>query len=80
MKPADSRRAVPRSHLFTVRLWTEPLGDDRFEWRGRVQHVLSGRRLVFRDWPALERYLERLLQELDAEERNSTGRDPPSAD
>jgi hypothetical protein len=59
---------MPRSHLFTVRLWTEPLGEDRFEWRGRVQHVLSGRRLSFRDWPALVRYLERQLQELDADD------------
>jgi hypothetical protein len=59
---------MPRSHLFTVRLWREPLGDGRFEWRGRVQHVLSGRRRSFRDWPPLERYLEEMLQELDAEE------------
>ena len=59
---------MPRSHLFTVRLWTEPLGDGRFERRGRVQHVLSGERRSFRDWPALVRYLESKLQELDAEE------------
>lgn len=59
---------MPRSHLFTVRLWTEPLGDGRFEWRGWVQHVLSGRRRSFRDWPALVSYLEEKLQELDAEE------------
>jgi hypothetical protein len=33
-----------------------------------VQHVPSGERRYFRDWPTLERYLERKLQELDAEE------------
>ncbi len=69
---------MPRSHLFTVRLWTESLGEERYEWRGRVQHVLSGRRRAFRDWPALVRYLERLLQELDAEASASSGGDPPA--
>jgi hypothetical protein len=59
---------MPRSHLFTIRLWAEPLGDGRFEWRGRVQHVLSGRHRTIRDWPTLVRYLEGKLQELDVEE------------
>jgi hypothetical protein len=67
MKPRDADQRLPRSHLFTVRLWTEPLGDGRFEQRGRVQHVLSGERRSFRDWPTLLRYLERKLQELDTE-------------
>ena len=44
------------------------LGDGRVELRGRVQHVLSGERRHFRDWPTLVRYLERKLQELDVEE------------
>lgn len=64
MKPSDPERALPRSHLFTVRLWIEALSDGRFERRGKVQHVLSGERHYFRDWPSLERYLERKLQEL----------------
>lgn len=73
MKPRDAERFTQRSHLFTVRLWREPLGDGRFEWRGRVQHVLSGERRYFRDWLALERYLEEKLQELDAEETPKRG-------
>jgi hypothetical protein len=68
VKPRDANQLLPRSHLFTVRLWTEPLGDGRFERRGRVQHVLSGERRYFRDWPALVGYLERKLQELNTEE------------
>ena len=68
MKSSDVERRLPRSHLFTVRLWIEPLGDDQFEQRGRVQHVLSGERRYFRDWPTLVRYLERKLQGLDTEE------------
>jgi hypothetical protein len=45
----------------------EPLGEGRFEERGRVQHVLSGERRYFRDWLSLVSYLERKLQELDQE-------------
>lgn len=67
LRDAD-RLILPRSHLFTLRLWGEPLGDGRVELRGRVQHVLSGERRHFRDWPTLVRYLEQKLQELDVEE------------
>ena len=43
----------PRSQLFTVRLWREDLGDGRSEWRGQVQHVMSGHVRYFRDWQTL---------------------------
>jgi hypothetical protein len=65
VKPDDTDRNLPRSHLFTVRLWTESLGNGQFEQRARVQHVLSGERRYFRDWPTLVRYLAKKLQELD---------------
>jgi len=35
----ESEPLRPRSHLFMVRLWLEPLGDGQTEWRGKVQHV-----------------------------------------
>ena len=41
------------SYLFTVRLWPETLGDGRTEWRGKVQHVISGETRYFRDWSTL---------------------------
>jgi hypothetical protein len=41
------------SELFLVRLWLEDLGQGRSEWRGKVQHVLSGEVRYFRDWPGL---------------------------
>lgn len=51
----------PPSHLFTLRLWAETLGDDRQEVRGKVQHVVSGEARHFRDWTTLEAFLmERL--------------------
>ena len=42
-----------QSHLFTVRLWAEDLGDGQSEWRGKVQHVSSGATRYFRDWSTL---------------------------
>ena len=41
------------SHLFTVRIWREELGDGRIEWRGKVQHPLSGEAQYFREWAEL---------------------------
>jgi hypothetical protein len=57
----------PRSHLFTVRLWFEPLGNGQTEWRGKVQHLPSGETQYIRDWPALQTFLGRRLQPLDVE-------------
>ena len=37
------------SHLFTLRLWKEPLGDGQAELRFQVKHVLSGESRIFRD-------------------------------
>jgi hypothetical protein len=68
VKPSDAERLRPRSHLFTVRLWTEALGDGQMERRGQVQHVLSGERHYFRDWTSLMDFLEDKLQQLDQDE------------
>ncbi len=48
---------VKRSHLFTLRLWVEDVGDGRTEIRGTVKHVLTGETCHFRDWQTL---IERL--------------------
>ena len=47
----------PRSQLFTVRVWREELGEGRSEWRGQVQHVLSGETRHFRDWQTLVAFI-----------------------
>jgi hypothetical protein len=57
---------LPRSHLFTIRLWTESLGDGQVSRRGRVQYVLSGERRFFKDWTTLVEYLEAKMKELDS--------------
>lgn len=57
---SQSRRGItntsqtrPHSYLFMVRVWAEELGDDQWEWRGQVRHVISGETRYFRDWAAL---------------------------
>jgi len=54
-----------RSHLFTVRLWLEDLGDGRTERRGKMKHILSGEVRYFRDWPTLIALLQALLAEAE---------------
>jgi hypothetical protein len=49
----DTGRQQYQSHLFTLRVWLEELGDGRAEWRGQLQHVLSGETRYFREWPTL---------------------------
>ena len=48
----------PRTHLFLLRMWIEDLGDGKAEWRGKVQHVLSGEASYFRDWQALQQFIK----------------------
>jgi len=54
-----------QSQLFTVRLWAEDMGDDRTEWRGHVQHVISGEAHYFRAWPALIAWLVVMLPPME---------------
>jgi len=67
-RPMDSDQPVQRSHLFTIRLWTESLGEGQVSRRGRVQYVLSGERCFFKEWSTLVEYLEAKMKELDAQE------------
>jgi hypothetical protein len=48
-----------------VRVWLEELGDGQKEWRGKVQHTLSGETLYFRDWPMLVAHLKAMLPKFD---------------
>ncbi len=64
----DPERSASRCHLFTVRLWTEQVGHNRFKWRGQIEHVLSGAYCYFQDWATLTAYLEAKLRELNREE------------
>jgi hypothetical protein len=70
----DKGRSHERTHLFTVRLWAESLGDNHFEWRGQARHVLSGRVCTFREWPSLVAFLQAAAL---AQSRRDDSRDQP---
>ena len=57
----DKAQPPSRTHLFTVRMWLEDLGQGQTEWRGEVQHVVSGEMRYFRDWPAMVALLQAML-------------------
>jgi len=64
----------PRSHLFTVRVWEEQVGDDQTEWRGKVQLVTSGEVRYFRQWAALVPLLVTMLSESQPDPARETGK------
>ena len=51
------------SHLFTVRLWKEPLGQGQTEIRGEVKHLPSRAVRYFRTWAVLEAFFVQKLAE-----------------
>jgi hypothetical protein len=53
------------SHLFTVCVWREELGADRAEWRGKVQHALSGEARYFREWTELIAFMQEQVSDSD---------------
>lgn len=53
----DQQPQKHRSQFFTVRVWQEDLGNGQGEWRGKVQHVLSGEASYFREWSTLIAFL-----------------------
>jgi hypothetical protein len=66
----------PHTHLFTVRLWVEPLGDDQREVRMQVKHLLSGETHYFRTWAEVVTFL---LAKIQALEIDNPGKGGPSA-
>ena len=72
----ESEPLRPRSHLFTVRLWLEPLGDGQTEWRGKVQHLPCGEARCFREWSSLVIFLDRALSETAIVEEQLAVRQP----
>jgi hypothetical protein len=46
-----------RSELFSLRLWSEETADGHTEWRGKVERVVSGETLYFRDWDSMLEFL-----------------------
>jgi hypothetical protein len=59
-----------RSQLFTLRVWPESTGDGAVEWRGKVQRVVDGETLYFRDWSDLHDFV---FGAVTAQERSPDG-------
>ena len=51
------KQAGTRSHLFTLRVWLEDVGDGRTELRGQVKHILTGETIYFRKGSSLLAFL-----------------------
>ncbi|NCC34617.1 MAG: hypothetical protein EOM24_21760 [Chloroflexia bacterium] len=64
------------SHLFTVRLWNEVVSENCTEWRGKVQHVLSGEMHYFRDWPTLITFLSEMSAGASLAQSNDESQKP----
>ncbi len=59
------------SHLFTVRLWAEEVSAGQIEWRGKVQHVLSGDVRYVRDWSTLVTLLVAMIPDVTDDDRSA---------
>jgi hypothetical protein len=60
----DMHRQDRAVHVFTVRVWLEPLSESEAEWRGRIQDVNTGETYYFREWSTLIEDLIAMLPDL----------------
>ena len=69
-------------HAFVVKLWLErrEIAGARPEWRGRIDHVQSGKRVYFRDIAEIMRFIQGFLEStgspLPADEPDDSGTVP----
>ena len=54
---------VYHSHLFTLQIWRERLGEGESEWRGKVEHLPSKEARYFREWSMLIAFLLEILSQ-----------------
>jgi ribosome maturation factor RimP len=54
-------RDFTHSQSFTLRVWLENLGEGHTEWRGKVEHIASGRVAYFRDWHMLIAFIQEIV-------------------
>ena len=51
----------PPTDLFVLRLWQEPMGNDRSEWRGEVKNLYTGEVRYFRRWEEIAVFVPEML-------------------
>lgn len=56
----DVTRLSP-TNLFVLRLWQEPLDEQRSEWRGEIKNVSSGEVRYFRTWEEIASLVPEML-------------------
>ena len=56
----DVSRLSP-TNLFVLRLWQEPLDEQRSEWRGEIKNVSSGEVRYFRTWEEIASLVPEML-------------------
>lgn len=64
-RTAGDGAARPRSHLFTVRLWKQPVAGGS-EYRGSVREVISGANRNFREWSELVSFMMAQMEEVES--------------
>ena len=61
----DTPDQHPCSHLFSVRVWQEEVGQNQTEWRGKVQLITNRNVHNFRGWEGSVPLLVTMLSELE---------------
>lgn len=61
----DNNRPATGSHLVTLRVWLEALGNGRSEWRGQAKYVSTGATYYFRSWEQLQKTLQSCVPGFD---------------
>ena len=54
-------RSSYQLQLFTLRLWSEKLDGERWEWQGEVRNTTTGERHYFRNWQVLADLMSEML-------------------
>ncbi len=52
---------LPLTSLFVLRLWQEPLDEQRSEWRGEIKNISSGEVRYFRRWEEIATLVPEML-------------------
>lgn len=58
----DTQETLAKARLFTLRVWLVRKDKKAAEWRARLQDTQSGEVLYFKDWQALTKHIEGVLQ------------------
>lgn len=72
IRAMEQQQGQNASALFTLRIWQVREGG-KMEWRGRIQHVLSGEVYYFRSWQMLIERLTKILTQGEMEDPNTEG-------